>query len=81
MSLASSSFQRGPALAGLLIALFLLAFLVFPVGQVVVVAFQHPATGQATLINFVDFFGNSLFRESFFNSFYVAAMSTLAARP
>ena len=32
-----------------------------------------------TLINFADFFGNSLFVESFFNSFYVASMSVIVA--
>ena len=51
----------------------------------VFVAFQHPATGEFTLINFVDFFNTSLFRESFLNSLYVASMavvlSTLIALP
>jgi iron(III) transport system permease protein len=65
--------------AGLLIALFLMLFLVIPVAKVIFVAFQDPNTGQATIINFVDFFRNSLFRESFVNSFYVAAMSVLIA--
>ena len=69
--------QRGPALAGGLIALFLILFLVVPMVQVVVVAFQHPNTGAPTLINFVDFFRTSLFQESFINSFYVAAMSVV----
>jgi len=79
MSLQLTSVQRGPAVAGLLIALFLLLFLVVPVGQVIFVAFQDPHTGEATIINFVDFFRNSLFRESFFNSFYVASMSVVIA--
>lgn len=74
-----SSAQRGPAIVGVLVAVFLLLFLVAPVVQVVVVAFQHPATGQATLINFADFFRNALFRESFGNSFYVASMSVVLA--
>ncbi|MDH3672635.1 MAG: iron ABC transporter permease [Gammaproteobacteria bacterium] len=69
--------QRGPALAGGLIALFLLLFLLVPMAQVVVVAFQDPNTGAPTLINFVDFFKTSLFQESFINSFYVAAMSVV----
>lgn len=73
------SYQRGPLAVGLLIALFLAVFLVIPVAKVVVVAFQDPHTGQATLINFADFFRNSLFRESFVNSFYVSAMSVMAA--
>jgi len=71
--------QRGPAFAGLLIALILLVFLVIPVAQVIYVAFQDPASGQLTLVNFIDFFRSSLFQESFFNSFYVAAMSVVVA--
>lgn len=74
-----SSVQRGPAIAGMLIALFLLLFLAIPVIQVIIVAFQDPFTGEATIINFVDFFRNSLFRESFVNSFYVASMSVVFA--
>ncbi len=64
---------------GLLIALFLLLFLGIPVAKVIFVAFQDPNTGQATIINFVDFFRNSLFRESFANSFYVSVMSVVIA--
>ncbi len=79
MRRAVQSFQRGPAAIGLLIALFLAVFLVVPVGKVILVAFQDPNTGAATLINFLDFFRNSLFRESFANSFYVSAMSVLVA--
>ncbi|MCH8918221.1 MAG: iron ABC transporter permease [Proteobacteria bacterium] len=45
--------------------------------MVIFVAFQDPNTGALTLVNFVDFFNSSLFRESFFNSFYVALMSVL----
>ncbi|WNJ99344.1 iron ABC transporter permease [Thalassospiraceae bacterium LMO-JJ14] len=77
MALPLSSVQRGPAAAGVLITLFLLLFLVVPVAKVVFVAFQDPNTGAFTLINFADFFRNSLFQESFFNSFYVSAMSVL----
>ncbi|VAW18734.1 Ferric iron ABC transporter, permease protein [hydrothermal vent metagenome] len=79
MSLRIPSGQRGPAAVGLLIALFLLMFLIVPVGTVIFVAFQDPNTGEATIINFVDFFRNSLFRESFANSFYVASMSVVVA--
>ena len=61
------------------LAFFLLIFLVIPVGKVIYVAFQDPATGSLTLINFVDFFKTSLFRESFFNSLYVAGMSVVIA--
>ncbi len=79
MKPAAQSFQRGPAIAGVLIALFLATFLAIPVGQVIIVAFQDPHSGAPTLINFLDFFRNSLFRESFANSFYVASMSVLLA--
>ncbi len=61
------------------LAFFLLIFLVVPVAKVIYVAFQDPATGALTLVNFVDFFNTSLFRESFFNSLYVAGMSVLIA--
>jgi iron(III) transport system permease protein len=63
----------------LLLGLFLFVFLVVPVARVVVVAFQDPSSGAFTLINFVDFFGTSLFQESFVNSFYVATMSVAVA--
>ena len=73
-----------PSLSGLhivalLIALLLLGLLVTPVAQVIFVAFQDTATGAATLQNFADFFATSLFRESFWNSFYVSAMSVVVA--
>lgn len=61
------------------LAFFLLIFLVVPVGKVIYVAFQDSSTGAFTLVNFVDFFKTSLFRESFFNSLYVAGMSVLGA--
>jgi len=63
----------------LLIAAFLLLFLVVPILQVIFVAFQAPATGAFTLVNFQDFFNTSLFREAFWNSLYVAAMSVVIA--
>ena len=73
-----------PSLSGLhivafLIALLLLGLLVTPVAQVIFVAFQDTATGAATLQNFADFLATSLFRESFWNSFYVSAMSVIVA--
>lgn len=71
--------QWGPGALALLVGLFLFVFLVVPVARVVVVAFQDPSSGAFTLINFVDFFNTSLFRESFVNSFYVAAMSVVVA--
>ncbi len=79
MSSVTAAGQRGPAITGVVIALFLVMFLVVPVAQVIFVAFQDPNTGALTIINFVDFFNTSLFRESFFNSFYVAAMSVIIA--
>src|SRR5690606_30625163 len=69
----------GAAVAGILIAIFLLAFLVLPVAQVIYVAFLDARTGAFTLQNFQDFFNTTLFRESFVNSFYVSAMSVVVA--
>ena len=67
------------ALVGLFIALILVGFLIYPVLQVIAVAFQNPTTGALTLENFGDFFNSSLFRQSFFNSFYVSALSVVVA--
>jgi iron(III) transport system permease protein len=64
---------------GIGIALFLLLALVLPVATVVVVAFQDPATGGFTLVNFYDFASNELFRRSLYNSIYVAAMAVVVA--
>ena len=61
------------------ISLFLLIFLVIPVVQVIFVAFMDATTGGFTLLNFKDFFGTALFRESFWNSLYVGGMSVLVA--
>lgn len=69
----------GLHIAAILIALMLFSLLIVPVAQVMIVAFQNPATGAATLQNFADFFGSALFRESFWNSFYVSAMSVVVA--
>ena len=77
-----NSFSRSQWGAGglaLLIGLFLFVFLIVPVVKVVYVAFQDPNTGALTLINFVDFFNTSLFRESFLNSIYVAGGAVLLA--
>jgi iron(III) transport system permease protein len=79
---AVTSFSRRqwvPGAVGLLLATFLVVFLVIPVVKVIFVAFQDPNTGAPTLINFVDFFNTSLFRESFVNSLYVAGMSVIVA--
>ncbi len=76
-----SEFRKHPAQTAvmLLIALFLLTFLVIPVVQVIFVAFQDATTGHFTLVNFKDFFNTTLFRESFWNSIYVGVMSVLIA--
>ncbi|MDA8914477.1 iron ABC transporter permease, partial [Amylibacter sp.] len=66
-------------LVAVFIALLLIGLLLVPVAQVMIVAFQDASTGAATLQNFVDFFQTSLFRESFWNSFYVSAMSVVVA--
>ncbi|MFN7634587.1 MAG: ABC transporter permease, partial [Acetobacteraceae bacterium] len=68
----------GQVVAALLVAAFLLAFLIVPVGRVFVVAFQAP-DGSFTLVHFADFFRTSIFIESFWNSLYVASMSVVVA--
>ncbi|MCG6965979.1 MAG: iron ABC transporter permease [Chromatiaceae bacterium] len=62
-----------------MLAVFLIVFLAVPVLKVVFVAFQDPGTGGFTLVNFQDFFNTALFRESFWNSLYVAGMSVMLA--
>ncbi|MDB5864697.1 MAG: Ferric iron transporter, permease protein [Betaproteobacteria bacterium] len=62
----------------LLIAAFLLVFLIVPVGTVIFVAFAEPG-GGLTLSHFESFFHISLMRESFWNSLYVALMSVVFA--
>ena len=71
--------QWGPAAVVVVVGLFLFVFLVVPVVNVIYVAFQDPNTGALTLINFVDFFRTSLFRESSLNSLYVAGMAVVMA--
>ena len=78
MSLFSPT-QRNTTIVAVSICGFLLLFLLIPVLQVIYVAFQEPATGSLTLLNFMDFFASSLFRESFYNSLYVATMSVVLA--
>jgi len=79
--MAISEFRKHPGQTAvmLLIFLFLLAFLVIPVIQVIFVAFMDATTGGFTLLNFKDFFNTALFRESFWNSLYVGAMSVVIA--
>lgn len=81
----ASSVKRAPAtrdvglwLAYGLIAVFLLAFLIVPVGTVIYTAFVDES-GRATLGHFGNFFGQSVLRESFFNSLMVALASVVAA--
>jgi iron(III) transport system permease protein len=71
-------FPLAPTVVALLIAVFLLAFLVIPVLTVIYVAFAD-GTGGLTLSHFQSFFGISLMRESFWNSLYVAGMSVVFA--
>lgn len=66
------------AAIALLIAAFLLLFLVIPVVTVVYVAFSNP-DGGFTLSHFGSFFRLSLMRESFWNSLYVGGMSVAIA--
>ncbi|NLO81031.1 MAG: iron ABC transporter permease [Xanthomonadaceae bacterium] len=71
--------RPGQALLALFIASFLILFLFVPVLKVVHVAFQDRATGALTLVNFIDFFQTDIFIRSFWNSFYVSAMSVVLA--
>ena len=68
----------GPWIAFGLILAFLLCFLVLPVGTVIYTAFVTE-TGAPTLGHFGNFFGQLAFRESFFNSLWVALASTFFA--
>jgi len=69
----------GQATLAITLGLFLFVFLILPIGRVIFVAFQDLRTGGFTLIHFSDFFATALFRESFWNSLYVAAMSVVFA--
>ena len=70
--------RPGIWLAGALVLGFLLMFLVLPVGRVFYTAFVE-SDGSLTLGHFEAFFAQNLMREAFFNSLYVAVMSTLFA--
>ncbi|MDJ1157623.1 iron ABC transporter permease [Chelatococcus sp. SYSU_G07232] len=76
---ASSRVRPGQTAALLLIAAFLVLFLVAPVAAVVVAAFRDKATGAFTLINFLDFLRTDLLVRSFWNSVSVSAMSVVLA--
>ena len=60
------------------VALFLIAFLIVPLGRVIVAAFTGP-DGSFTLVHFGDFLRTGLLREAFWNSIYVAAMTVVLA--
>ena len=68
----------GAWLAFGLILAFLLLFLIVPVGTVIYTAFVNE-TGSLTVGHFANFFGQLVFRESFFNSLGVALASTVLA--
>ncbi len=71
-----SSLQQ--TLVALLIALFLLTFLIVPVANVIYIAFAD-GSGGLTLSHFGAFFGISLMQESFWNSLTVALSSVFFA--
>ena len=77
-ALAGPRIGPGAWLAFGLILAFLLLFLVLPVGTVIYTAFVNE-TGALTVGHFANFFGQLVFRESFFNSLGVALASTLFA--
>jgi len=70
--------RAGVWLAGGLVLAFLLLFFVLPVGKVFITAFQD-GDGTFTLGHFEAFFSQGLMREAFFNSLYVAVMSSVFA--
>ena len=70
--------RAGVWLAGGLVLAFLLLFFVLPVGRVFITAFLD-GDGTFTLGHFSAFFNQGLMREAFFNSLYVAVMSSLFA--
>src|SRR5918998_1068695 len=68
---------RGEVVAATFVALFLLLFLIVPVGTVIYVAFTERGTGVFTLVNFIDFARTDLFVRSLWNSIYVSAMTVV----
>ena len=78
-SLAARYGASAPQVAAMIVvAAFLLAFLVIPIIRVFLAAFTHPE-GGFTLVHFGDFFRTRLLREAFWNSLYVAAMTVVVA--
>ncbi len=78
MGLRLGGVSPGVWLAGGLVLAFLLLFFVLPVGRVFITAFLD-ADNSLTLAHFGAFFSQTLMRESFLNSLYVAVMSALFA--
>ncbi|MCQ9615814.1 iron ABC transporter permease [Paenalcaligenes niemegkensis] len=74
----SSRYPTGVILAALIVLSFLILFLVVPVGTVFYTAFVN-ADGSFTLGHFGSFFHQTLLKESFVNSLYVALASTFFA--
>jgi iron(III) transport system permease protein len=74
----SARFTTSQLIIALLIAAFLIVFLIVPVMTVLYVAFADGA-GGFTISHFVSFFHISLMRESFWNSLYVAFWSVVFA--
>ena len=74
----SAAVGPGVWLAAGLVLSFLLLFFVLPVGRVFITAFID-GDGSFTLGHFSAFFDQGLMREAFFNSLYVALMSSLFA--
>ncbi|MBK6471868.1 MAG: iron ABC transporter permease [Betaproteobacteria bacterium] len=76
--MAAARHGAGVWLAGALVLAFLLLFFVLPVMRVFITAFLD-GDGSLTFGHFSAFFGQSLMREAFFNSLYVAVMSAVFA--
>ncbi len=74
----NSRFGLGPTIVAAAVVGFLLAFLLLPIGTVFHAAFVN-ADGSPTLGHFGAFFSQTLLRESFYNSLYVAVMSVVFA--
>jgi iron(III) transport system permease protein len=68
----------GAWIAGVIVFAFLLLFLIWPVGSVIYTAFvgEH---GTLTFGHFGNFFSQTLFRESFYNSLWVSLWSVFFA--
>ena len=77
-SYTSTHTSPGTWLAGAAVLAFLLLFLLLPVGRVFIAAFLD-ADGSVTTAHFASFFSQTLMRESFVNSLYVAVMSAVFA--